>query len=425
MTINLMNNNESENCVQSFASIIQNLYQVILATEISPKEPAYTAFLDNGKPFYLDYQGYRKAYFELIQKTFQQSNVGEMWSEDGILDLGHILLRDLANTKNKDGKSPDFNVLATDWLKNFNLQFEESDCYLVVCGLRIDEPLEIGNVTFLPSTTQIPDLANEIGSTFQKNVNSYRDCFSCSKVTAEWRKASQIHYEKTEKALNVIRFFGSLIWHDQPTRHIYIASQNPKKIRDSLVITKGRGVSSLSSSDITPLPMYFDSEVMPIAKFYGLQKIQSLLKQTDSNEIEKSFLTAIQWFGHATQELFPLIAFVKYYISIEVALKRPGENAKDVLPRRLGVLLNPWDPDKEKEFEDIFRHFIDERNSVFHSGFPLSENPRQLHVDSEILARQALHQIRLKLESEKWQTKEDLITWVASQYKKISNCHNK
>jgi hypothetical protein len=141
-----------------------------------------------------------------------------------------------------------------------------------------------------------------------------------------------------------------------------------------------------------------------------------MLEEPSPTEIERAFLTAIQWFGRATQEQLPLVAFIKFYIAIEVALKRPGEHAKSVLPRRIGVLLSPWDKSRLATLERDLGGFIDERNAVFHSGLPLAASPDRLRWDSRILSRQVLHQIRQKLASENWQTTDDLIAWVDNQY---------
>ena len=143
-----------------------------------------------------------------------------------------------------------------------------------------------------------------------------------------------------------------------------------------------------------------------------------MLDSNTRTQLQRSFLTAIQWFGQATQELLPLVAFIKYYIAIEVALKKDVERAKTVLPRRLGVLIHSWDPNLCKKLEAHLIQFINERNAVFHSGIPLSSNPEELAWDACILSRQALHQLRMKLKTEKWQTKDDLIAWVDTQYQK-------
>ena len=208
------------------------------------------------------------------------------------------------------------------------------------------------------------------------------------------------------------------MWHDQPTRHIYIASQDPARISESLVVTPKGLVSRVGASEFTPVPFGVDAEILQYANFYGLSELQALLRANAPVELHEALLTGIQWYGEATQDLLPLVAFVKYYISIETAIKKENENAKTALPRRLSVLIEPWDKTRQRSLESDLRGFIDERNAVFHSGTPLTSTPEELAWDGRILARQALHQLRVRIKSAHLATKDDLIGWVDAQLTK-------
>lgn len=402
--------------VQEFASVIADLHVRILLGQ-PPEEAGYLGYVDRDTPFALDIHGYTVTYLGLLRRVFRLPHIADTWSEDGIQELGHELISMLASKKSLGEQDLDFEAIARDWLAKIDVKAEEFTCYAAVAGLSVDKPLQVGEVTFLPLNDKRPEFDDSLSRQFLEKLNSFRDSLSSSRVTAEWRRASEIHRERTERALNVLRFMGSLVWHDQPTRHANIASLDPRRISDSLVVSSEGLVSRTGGPRITPLPLTFDSETIQYANFYGLQEIQQLLSSVSLSELQQSFLTAIQWFGQATQELLPLVGFVKYYISIEAALKKPDEYAKTVLPRRLGVLLVPWNKPRLAKLEADLVGFIDERNAVFHSGAPLSSTPERLEWDSRILARQALHQLRLRLKSEQWQTKDDLIEWVDKQYR--------
>lgn len=399
-----------------FAERIRSLHEQFILEDI-PDRPSYRGYLDRDTQFALDYDGYRDSYIGLLQQVFALPNIAEMWSEDGIQELGHNLIVDLAKLKSQGTSSPDFTSIAQEWLDKIHVEFEEFGCYGVVSGLVVNSPLSVGDVTFLPAGDEIPDIEG-MADHFVEGLNSYRDSVSYSKVTAEWRRASQIHREKTEAALNVLRFMASLIWHDQPTRHVYVEGLEPKRISDTLVVSSKGAVSSVGASEFAPLPIELTDEMIPYAQFHGFPQIQSLVAKPSPTQIERSFLTAIQWFGRATQEPLPLVAFIKFYIAIEVVLKKPSESAGSVLPRRIGVLISPWDKSRLPTLETDLNGFIGERNSVFHSGRPLSMSPDELRWDSRILSRQVLHQLRQRLDSEKWQSTDDLIDWVHDQYRK-------
>lgn len=399
--------------IEEFSKSIAKLFNRILLNDI-PEDASYRGFLDSETPFGLDYFGYRNSYLGLLRQVFQMPNIAKRWSEDGIQDLGHELLLELASVKNEGGKPSDFSTHARDWLAKIDVDFQEFLCYAAVSGLSVESKIDIGQVTFLPVDAELPE--SSLAESFLKDPNAYRDCISCSRVTAEWRRASQIHRQETEKALNVIRFIASLIWHDQPIRHVYIEGQELKRVSSTLVVSSEGSVSSVGSAEYSPHPVELNSETLKYAEFYGFDEILALIDKPSPSEIERSFLTGIQWFGQATQEFLPLVAFIKYYISIEASLKKDREHARSVLPRRLGVLLESWNRSRLDKLEDDLRGFIDERNAVFHSGSPIAASPDELQWDSRILSRQALHQLRQKLKSEKWQTKDDLIDWVNTQY---------
>lgn len=409
----------SEEQVNQFADLISDLYDQILLNDI-PEDVSYRGFLDHETYFGLDEKGYRSSYIGLLQQVFQLPNIAEMWSEDGIQYLGHDLLIGLAESKNEGIAPSDFKPVARSWLEKIDIVFEQYACYLAVSGLQIDSPIEIGSVTFIPLDTNIPEFEDDfLANGFLKDQNSSRDCISTSDVSAELRRASEIHRQETEKSLNVIRYISSLIWHDQPTRHAYIEGYNPKRVSETLVVSSKGTVSSVGSSVFIPHPIDLKKDMLQYAEFYGLKDLQSWSKKATHSELEQSFLTAVQWFGQATQEFLPLVAFTKYYISIEAAMKKHGEHAKSVLPKRMGVLIESWNKARFDKFEDEIRDFIDERNSVFHTGHPVNASPDELQWRSRIFSRQALFQLFQKIKQENWQTKDDMITWVENQHSKF------
>jgi hypothetical protein len=227
-------------------------------------------------------------------------------------------------------------------LARIDIEFQEYTCYLVVSGLKIDSPLEINAVTFLPLDTNIPEFEDPYAKNMLEKANAGRDCLSCSQVIAEWERSSELHEQKTEEALNIIRYIASLLWHDQPPRAVNVASRDPKRSAWSLVVSTEGVVGSVSLSKFTVLPITLEQEFLLYANARGLNQIQEMIIKPSPSEIEQSFLTAIQWFGQATQELLPLVAFIKYYISIETILKKIGEKMQKMLFREdLECLLDP------------------------------------------------------------------------------------
>ncbi len=81
-------------------------------------------------------------------------------------------------------------------------------------------------------------------------------------------------------------------------------------------------------------------------------------------------------------------------------------------------MLEPHNKEIQRKLESDLRELIDERNSVFHEGRVNSFSPEYLRSSAHILSRQILHQIRLKIKSDNFETKDDINQWIQAQYQK-------
>ena len=405
----------SEKSINTLAQLITDLYSQLLIKSV-PKNAPYISYLDINTEFGLDERGYRTSYLDILRQTFALPDIGDKWSYDGLQKLGQKLLSQLAEHKSKALSPPDFNVVTKEWLDQVYAEFERYVCFTPIEGLSVESPIEIGNVKFLPIDIDLPELREGLTTSDLRKFTSFRNCLSSSIVIAEWIRAAEIHRQQTHTALNVLRYISSLVYHDQPTRHIYVIGRDPSRVSYTITVNEKRMIGRVGASEFNPMPLRIDTEFNEFANFYGFDHILSLIRSSSPTEIEVSFLTAIQWYGEATQELIPLLSFVKYYVSIEAALKKENENAKVVLPRRISVLLDPWSKDRQRELENDLGDMIDERNSVLHSGKPRKSNPEYLAGSSQIIAQQVLHQLRLKIKDRNFQTKDDVIRWVNNQH---------
>lgn len=397
------------------ASIIEDLYNHILLSDI-PEDAPYLGYLSREQPFALDHKGYYVSYAELLRFVFALEGIGEAWSEEGIQGKLHELLLSLAALRADEDSSPDFHRITQEWLDGIDIQFKENTCYVPVIGLLVDEPLVIGDVTFHPLESVRDQLQEGIYSSFFSDLHPIRDCIATAQIKAEQRRATEILRVRADQALNILRFIGSLVWHRQPPRHIYIAGQQPKRTSYAIAMGAGGNVAGIGETEYTPLPYKVDQGFLRRANFYGLSFLQSLVRSQSLSSLEQAFLTAVQWYGDAMQDLVPLFAFVKFYVSIETATKKSNERAKQVLPRRVSVLIESWDKQKQRRLEADISDLIDERNAVFHGGKPENYSSEYLAWFARVLAMQTLHHLRLKIESNGFQAKDDLITWVDQQF---------
>ncbi len=396
------------------ATAINGVYNHLLISDV-PKNAPYKAPFNAIQLFGLDETGYYKEYKRLLQAVLAIDVINEKWSVTSLIDQIHELLYDLAKIKFQGNGEINFLEIADDWLRRINIEFPIQECYLPVIGLRVIVPVTIGSVTFYPFENIRQELEGRTISNFFEEISSYRDSFVGGKFRAESRKSSELLRIQTEEALNIFRYIGSLVWHREDPRHIYVAGQEKKRISYSLVVRPDGLLDEIGHSEYSPVPYTVDDEFIQYANFYGFDFIQEITKKENRTQIEQNFLTAIQWYGDALQENNPLFAFSKFYTSIETAAKIENETASRVLPKRLSVLIETWNGEKQRYLEKQIKEMISDRNSVFHSGKPDKYTPEYLAWFSRVVAMQTLHHLRLLLVKENIQTKEDIKTWVIKQ----------
>ena len=409
----------SEEILISFAEKCEELYEHIVVREL-PNDLPFQGFLSGGVSFGIDQYGYRKIYISILRMIYQFPILSEKWSEEGIETIVLELVRDLAQQKYEGSSKVDFLAMSRLLFTKINIDFEDYTCYLFVSGFMVDLPLEIGDVIFQPIDVNDKIFQSSSGRRFIKQGNQGRFCIASSVICSEPKRAAEILRARVQYALNILRFLAACIWHDRPQRQIFLASRYPSLGSEAFVINSNSiPVFEFSDPEFSIIPIRFTDETHQYADSYGLSYIQSLLRDGQLSELQQSYLTAIQWFGEATQELVPLNAFVQYFIAIEAALKKEKENGKEVIPGRIAVIISPWDKEGQETLAVSIKDLYDERNSVFHSGKPRNSSPERLIWEARILSRQVLHQLRLLIEVEELKTKDDLIDWIEKQTSKL------
>ncbi|MBU1682776.1 hypothetical protein KJ742_02425, partial [Patescibacteria group bacterium] len=327
------------------------------------------------------------------------------------------LLSIIADKKNSFNEI-DFDDEAKKLINKFNLDFEEYQCIIPIIGLSVSTTLAIGDVN-LCNIEDAKEIIPGNDYSFFDNLLSHKDSVSITHVRAEWRKATDIARNKTDRVLNILRLLGSLVWYNQPARHINLKGKDQSRFSYSLVLDKKGRLSRGVNEEFFILPYKIDAEFLTYASFYGFEYYKGLVENRKLNPLENSMLIAIQWFGDSIQDLNDLNSFLKSYICIEILLKKIKENGKNVIPRRLSTLMYPYDKTNQRKLEKELIDIIDERNSVFHSGVPIKEKPEYLRYVGRVFGRSVIHQVRLKIMSENISTKEALVDSIKKHYKKF------
>ncbi|HEY59098.1 MAG TPA: hypothetical protein G4N92_00180 [Anaerolineae bacterium] len=400
--------------LKSLSEMIEDIFNFLIILNV-PKDAYFLGYSDDSSPFGLNRIGYN-AYVNLIGYILNIESIGDFWSEDGIKNLIHGLLIDLARSKKQQIQKIGFSKFAENLFSKISKNFEKYLCYTPVIGLTTKNPISIGKITFL----NIEDAKSKIKVDFLSffdNLNPNRDCIATSLIKSEWRRSTEILREETEKVFNILRYIGSLVWYNQPQKHIYLKGRDRSRFSYSLAINSKGFASRNVNKEYSVLPYKVDKNFINYADFYGFDFIRKIIRRAKRKPIEQSFITAIQWFGDATQDLIPIFSFVKYYVAIETLLKNKNErNAKSLVSKRMSVLLEQYDRKKQKCLESEIKDLIDERNNIFHSGIPKKQNIESLSWKGQILSRGTLNLVRQIIVQENLTTKDDLFSWIENHY---------
>lgn len=413
----------SRNIINRSKSVIQALYGQITLYDIPknvPEDVPLIGFLSEKQRYSLNEKGYE--YFrELGGLAFSDKRIREGWSEMGIREQLNDLTRRLATIKSQS-QIPNFDDITQEWIAKIDITFQEYECFTPVIGLTTDKPFTLGSITFYPlelAKARIKHSDDPLCKSFFNDLSPERNCLACSKVQTEWLRTHEQMCQKTEIILNILRYLGSLVWWNQPTKHIYLAGKQLKRVSYSFAVDEKNQIARIAGEEFSPYPFKIDEEFLHLGNHYGLSHLQTILLKPDLSDMEQALLTALQWYGDATQELSLLFSFVKFYTAIETITKRKQElQAKKILPRRVSVIIGRREKDRQAQIQQDFETLVDERNNILHSGKPNKENVENLAWESQIFARDSIHEIRQKIQRNGFQTKDQLTEWVKIEYEK-------
>lgn len=409
--------------IDRLAGIIRKLYDHI-HTENFPNDPPYSGSASKNREFVLDWVGYYEWYGELLRALFDLPKVKNIWSEHGICEQIAKLLSDLASIKFERFVSAQFSInfgeMARRLLEKIDVDFAVQDCYVPVIGLALAQPLVLGDVTFWPLEGKIKELKTKtIDPSLFDRLHPFTDSVASCSVKAETLKAIELVTEKVESALNTLRYLSTLVWQDEPPKQIFVGGRESSRSSFALSIdSEGRTSRAKTGLGIS-LPFIMNSEILQIANSWGLNHLNTMLGAATRSPLEESLLDAIAWFGDASKDASPIHAFVKFYISLEIISKLREENAGVVLPNRISMLIEPYNPARRNRLKKSVKAIIEERNAIFHAGKPERLPIDYLEYVCRRIARNTIAHLRMLIDEKKIKTKNEMIAWVSEQQKRM------
>lgn len=379
--------------------------------------------------YYLDLIGNNEYFLDLINILFNDPTIQSAWSLDAIKDHVSRLISELGKEKENNQKlanlqQPDLEKITQKFLEGFQNEFEEKEYFTIIHKLQPEVPLTIGTVTFWPMKDRKDEIMKDRIFTTYPNLVEKGNCLASSRIKVEFSKGAEILLKRVVEALNILRYIGALVWYNESSRQLYIAGGQHIGVHDVFTLDPVELMGWVGDNYHNPKPFYVDGNFLTSADNFHFREISSWLE--NPTPLQRSVILAIQWFGDATRELNPEQAFMKYYIAIEILLKKKDESAKNTLPDRLMYILRKKDQNGLKQY---FKGLIDRRNDVFHEGKLSQRTPetiaKEFHqysrdVINNIVQHMHMPHIFLKGPKTGWDTKEELIDCIDARSKEVN-----
>lgn len=245
------------------------------------------------------------------------------------------------------------------------------------------DSIDVGRVTIVKSVDLVPD--EKMKSTIQKILNKEIDwplqelitrsfggrALSIVKIltpTSDLRTDAQ---KATEDALNVLRFYLCNLSKNSPIYYkMYMGMEGTTFTGLTIAMTiDDREQISTNSSRVGYMYSYqIDAEILAKMQELHLEKINKILQKPSDklSAFERSFLTALSFYGESLNEYSVRNAFIGMVTALE-SLLVANEAKAPILAERI-ALITSKDADKRKTIYENVRRLYEKRNNLIHEG---------------------------------------------------------
>jgi hypothetical protein len=182
-------------------------------------------------------------------------------------------------------------------------------------------------------------------------------------------QALAVAEEETEHALNVLRFYGAL-GNNTRMRQVFIGPEG--------TIFQGRHITLCLAGDRFFLPwritgylfeFEIDANTLALMDKLSFQRLREISKKSHEERtgFERLLVTAIDFYGRATNEPSPRNAYITFLISLESLLLKEGE-PRSLLAERVALVVGKDTETRTTLFEQT-RAAYRLRSDIVHHGF--------------------------------------------------------
>jgi hypothetical protein len=260
-------------------------------------------------------------------------------------------------------------------------QYEvEQTVYLRVRGLRLYQPLKLGNVEFVMCSAEVAekhiaeiyenigfpqDNGNALLSESFSEYFSY-NCLAITKVVAEPFKAFERAHDETRRSLEILRF---ACVHSNFGRNVKFGLDGDQSLVASIAFVSSQ---EAATGDFNPdgitLPYVIDAPGLANLDRIGALKLAGFLLDPDLSQFKESLLRAVHWLSSAITQTEKENKYLHLVIALEALFTAPkGEPISNTIAESTALVMNKTLSGR-LQIKALVKKCYDTRSTIAHGG---------------------------------------------------------
>lgn len=260
-------------------------------------------------------------------------------------------------------------------------QYEvEQTVYLRVRGLRLAQPLTLGNVEFVMCSAEvankhIADIYEKVGLSLDNGDQRLSErfaeyfsynCLAITKVLAEPFKAFERAHDETRRSLEILRF---ACVHTNLGKNVKFGLDGDQSLVESIAF-----VSSLEAAtgDFNPegmtIPYFIDAPGLANLDRIGALKLAGFLLEPKLSQFKESLLRAVHWLSSAITQSERENKYLHLVIALEALFTPPkGEPISNTIAESTALVMNKTLSGR-LQIKALVKKCYDTRSTIAHGG---------------------------------------------------------
>lgn len=260
-------------------------------------------------------------------------------------------------------------------------QYEvEQTVYLRVRGLRLEQPLRLGNVEFVMCSAEVAE--KHIAEIYEKIDHTLRNgdqrlssrfseyfsynCLAITRVVAEPLKAFERAHDETRRSLEILRF---ACVHANFGKNVKFGLDGDLSLVDSIAFVSSQ---EAATGDLNPdgmtLPYLIDAPGLANLDKIGALKLADFLLDPNLSQFKESLLRAVHWLSSAITQTEKENKYLHLVIALEALFTAPkGEPISNTIAESSALVMNNTLSGR-LQIKALVKKCYDTRSTIAHGG---------------------------------------------------------